>query len=67
MVERLAGLSAEVDLASEFRYRDAVVGPGASRRFAVGAEVTYQLPLTALDRSPMFLYAGPRLVARWGG
>jgi glucosamine--fructose-6-phosphate aminotransferase (isomerizing) len=27
MVERLAGLSAEVDLASEFRYRDAIVGP----------------------------------------
>ena len=27
MVERLAGLSAEVDLASEFRYRDAVIGP----------------------------------------
>ena len=27
MVERMAGLAAEVDLASEFRYRDAVVGP----------------------------------------
>jgi len=27
MIERLAGLSAEVDLASEFRYRDPVVGP----------------------------------------
>jgi glucosamine--fructose-6-phosphate aminotransferase (isomerizing) len=27
LVERLAGLPAEVDLASEFRYRDAVVGP----------------------------------------
>ena len=27
MVERLAGLPAEADLASEFRYRDAVVGP----------------------------------------
>jgi glutamine---fructose-6-phosphate transaminase (isomerizing) len=27
MIERLAGLPAEVDLASEFRYRDAVVGP----------------------------------------
>ena len=27
MVERLAGLSAEADLASEFRYRDAVLGP----------------------------------------
>ena len=27
MVERLAGLGAEVDLASEFRYRDAIVGP----------------------------------------
>jgi len=27
MVERLAGLSAEVDLGSEFRYRDAVLGP----------------------------------------
>ena len=27
MVERLAGLSAEADLASEFRYRDAVIGP----------------------------------------
>src|SRR3989441_380033 len=27
MVERLAGVPAEVDLASEFRYRDAVVGP----------------------------------------
>jgi glucosamine--fructose-6-phosphate aminotransferase (isomerizing) len=26
-VERMAGLPAEVDLASEFRYRDAVVGP----------------------------------------
>jgi glutamine---fructose-6-phosphate transaminase (isomerizing) len=27
MIERLAGISAEVDLASEFRYRDAMVGP----------------------------------------
>ena len=27
MVERLAGLGAEVDLGSEFRYRDAIVGP----------------------------------------
>jgi glucosamine--fructose-6-phosphate aminotransferase (isomerizing) len=27
MVERLAGLPAEVDLASEFRYRDAIIGP----------------------------------------
>ena len=27
MIERLTGLSAEVDLASEFRYRDPVVGP----------------------------------------
>ena len=27
MVERLAGLPAEVDLGSEFRYRDAIVGP----------------------------------------
>jgi glucosamine--fructose-6-phosphate aminotransferase (isomerizing) len=27
MVERLAGLPAEVDFASEFRYRDAIVGP----------------------------------------
>jgi glucosamine--fructose-6-phosphate aminotransferase (isomerizing) len=27
MLERLAGLSAEVDLASEFRYRDPVLGP----------------------------------------
>jgi len=27
MVERLSGLPAEADLASEFRYRDAVVGP----------------------------------------
>jgi glucosamine--fructose-6-phosphate aminotransferase (isomerizing) len=27
LVERLAGLPAEIDLASEFRYRDAVVGP----------------------------------------
>ena len=27
MVERLAGLPAETDLASEFRYRDAIVGP----------------------------------------
>jgi glucosamine--fructose-6-phosphate aminotransferase (isomerizing) len=27
MIERLAGIPAEVDLASEFRYRDAVVGP----------------------------------------
>jgi glucosamine--fructose-6-phosphate aminotransferase (isomerizing) len=27
MVERLGGLPAEVDLASEFRYRDALVGP----------------------------------------
>jgi glucosamine--fructose-6-phosphate aminotransferase (isomerizing) len=27
MVERLTGLSAEADLASEFRYRDAVLGP----------------------------------------
>jgi glucosamine--fructose-6-phosphate aminotransferase (isomerizing) len=27
MIERLAGIPAEVDLGSEFRYRDAVVGP----------------------------------------
>ena len=27
MIERLAGLPAEADLASEFRYRDAIVGP----------------------------------------
>jgi glucosamine--fructose-6-phosphate aminotransferase (isomerizing) len=27
MIERLAGIPAEVDLASEFRYRDALVGP----------------------------------------
>jgi glucosamine--fructose-6-phosphate aminotransferase (isomerizing) len=27
MIERLSGLSAEVDLASEFRYRDPVLGP----------------------------------------
>jgi glucosamine--fructose-6-phosphate aminotransferase (isomerizing) len=27
MIERLAGLTAEVDLASEFRYRDAIVDP----------------------------------------
>ena len=27
MIERLAGLPSEVDLASEFRYRDAVIGP----------------------------------------
>ena len=27
MVERLAGLPAETDLASEFRYRDAIIGP----------------------------------------
>jgi len=27
MIERLAGLPAEVDLGSEFRYRDAIVGP----------------------------------------
>jgi glutamine---fructose-6-phosphate transaminase (isomerizing) len=27
MIERLAGLPAEIDLASEFRYRDAIVGP----------------------------------------
>jgi glutamine---fructose-6-phosphate transaminase (isomerizing) len=27
LVERLAGVAAEVDVASEFRYRDAVVGP----------------------------------------
>ena len=27
MVERLAGLGAEADLASEFRYRDAILGP----------------------------------------
>jgi glucosamine--fructose-6-phosphate aminotransferase (isomerizing) len=27
MIERLAGVPAEVDLASEFRYRDALVGP----------------------------------------
>ncbi len=27
MVERLAGIAAEVDLGSEFRYRDAVIGP----------------------------------------
>jgi glucosamine--fructose-6-phosphate aminotransferase (isomerizing) len=27
MVERLAGIPADVDLASEFRYRDAIVGP----------------------------------------
>jgi glutamine---fructose-6-phosphate transaminase (isomerizing) len=28
MIERLAGLTAEVDLASEFRYRDAILDPG---------------------------------------
>jgi glucosamine--fructose-6-phosphate aminotransferase (isomerizing) len=28
MIERLAGLGAEVDIASEYRYRDAVLGPG---------------------------------------
>ena len=28
MIERLAGLTTEVDLASEFRYRDAILGPG---------------------------------------
>jgi glucosamine--fructose-6-phosphate aminotransferase (isomerizing) len=27
MIERLAGIPADVDLASEFRYRDAIVGP----------------------------------------
>jgi glucosamine--fructose-6-phosphate aminotransferase (isomerizing) len=27
MIERLAGIAAEVDLGSEFRYRDAVIGP----------------------------------------
>src|SRR5262249_48723774 len=27
MIERLAGVPAEVDLGSEFRYRDAVIGP----------------------------------------
>src|SRR5712664_3596287 len=27
MIERLAGLPAEADLASEFRYRDAIIGP----------------------------------------
>jgi len=27
MIERLAGLTTEVDLASEFRYRDAILGP----------------------------------------
>jgi len=27
MIEKLAGIPAEVDLASEFRYRDAIVGP----------------------------------------
>jgi glucosamine--fructose-6-phosphate aminotransferase (isomerizing) len=27
MIERLAGLPAEIDLGSEFRYRDAIVGP----------------------------------------
>lgn len=27
MIERMAGLPAEVDLASEFRYRDAIIGP----------------------------------------
>jgi glutamine---fructose-6-phosphate transaminase (isomerizing) len=27
MIERLAGIPAEVDLASEFRYRDAIIGP----------------------------------------
>ncbi|MGH7368487.1 MAG: glutamine--fructose-6-phosphate transaminase (isomerizing) [Candidatus Rokuibacteriota bacterium] len=27
MIERLSGMSAEVDLASEFRYRDPIVGP----------------------------------------
>jgi glucosamine--fructose-6-phosphate aminotransferase (isomerizing) len=28
MIERLAGLTTEVDVASEFRYRDAILGPG---------------------------------------
>ena len=27
MIERLTGIPAEVDVASEFRYRDAIVGP----------------------------------------
>ena len=28
MIERLTGIPAEVDLGSEFRYRDAPIGPG---------------------------------------
>jgi len=27
MIERMAGLPAEVDVASEFRYRDLILGP----------------------------------------
>lgn len=33
-----------------------------SRRLAVGVELRYQAPLTDLERFPMYLYAGPRVV-----
>ncbi len=38
-----------------------------SRHFAVGMEVRYQTALTDLDRLPMYLYCGPRVLFRFGG
>jgi|GEM_PF-2257942 len=38
-----------------------------SRHVAVGVEVRYQTALTDLDRLPMYLYCGPRVLFRFGG
>jgi hypothetical protein len=38
-----------------------------TRHVSVGVEVRYHLLTNALDRVPMYLYAGPRVMVRWGG
>jgi len=38
-----------------------------TRRFAVGVEVRYLAAVSDLGRLPTYLYAGPRVVFRWGG
>jgi len=38
-----------------------------NRHVAVGVEVRYQTALTDLDRLPMYLYCGPRVLFRFGG
>jgi hypothetical protein len=38
-----------------------------TRRFAVGVEVRYHAVLSDLNRLPTYLYAGPRVVFRFGG